>query len=899
MRLILLLVFSAVSVAAYCQQATAALDKADSLLLDSKAQEAILYLEEELRKNYSTQKRRTLEIKKAEALITSQQLEKAQNLLAEIQNQQNTPAQSAHVKSIQGMLALYQGRNDLAEEQLLQALKLLDETGDDNSLMLAQTLTTLGLTYFNTGNYTQAQEQLIMALNLRSRLLPEKHELIAASYNDLGLVFSRTNQDKALEYYERALPIYEALHGKIHSKIAINNTNTGALYANMELYGDAVNNLETALEVWNKLSAAPSPGKAFVLYNLGYTYQRMKNNENAKTYYEQSLAEYNRCYGEKHPDIANVLNALGGLENAKGSFDKALKYYQQALTSNLKNFQPDKLDAIPVATEYYSGNYLLYSLMNKAQTYEGRHFNKSLRFSDLALALANLMVCDTLIDKLRQQSNNEADKISLSALASEIYGDGVRVATHMSEVAFSNRQVYREKAFYFAEKSKSAVLLEAISDVSAKSFAGVPSELLEKEKALKSSLALFAQWLSQKPSAEEESYLRTTMFALNRQYQAFIDQLEKTYPEYFNLKFNTVSPSIAALQKVLDDNTAMISYFIDENQSKESTGQQLYIFSITNKKLTLTHTAIPADFDKYLTGFRNSIYYIEKKTLATTGHLLHKLLIPTLPKAINSLVILPAGRLAVIPFEALVQHAVRKTDQPLPYLIQRYAVRYEFSAALALQKASKAVNANTSVLLCAPVTFSETDNLPSLPGTEEEVKSIASIFQQQNASATTLLSAEANETYIKSDQLRNYGVLHFATHGVVDESNPELSRIFLQRNSGAEDGHLFSGEIYNLRVDANLVTLSACQTGLGKISKGEGVIGLSRALAYSGAKNIIVSYWSVADQSTATLMTDFYSTWLHNKASYTQALRAAKLTMLRSEAYSAPYYWAPFVLIGF
>jgi CHAT domain-containing protein len=142
--------------------------------------------------------------------------------------------------------------------------------------------------------------------------------------------------------------------------------------------------------------------------------------------------------------------------------------------------------------------------------------------------------------------------------------------------------------------------------------------------------------------------------------------------------------------------------------------------------------------------------------------------------------------------------------------------------------------------------------------------------------------------------------LHFATHGIVDEKSPELSRIFLQSDSDTEDGNLFTGEIYNLELNANLVTLSACQTGLGKISKGEGVIGLSRALVYAGAKSIIVSFWSVADESTAQLMTDFYRQMLeHPKSNYSENLRNAKLNLMKTDKYKSPYYWAPFVLIGF
>jgi CHAT domain-containing protein len=205
-----------------------------------------------------------------------------------------------------------------------------------------------------------------------------------------------------------------------------------------------------------------------------------------------------------------------------------------------------------------------------------------------------------------------------------------------------------------------------------------------------------------------------------------------------------------------------------------------------------------------------------------------------------------------------------------------------------------------SILLCAPVTFPEEDNLNELPGTESEVNEIAKLFGTQNYTSGLFLKEQADEKLIKSEKVKNYNYIHLATHGVVDESNPALSRIFLQSDIGSEDGNLFTGEIYNLNLDADLVTLSACQTGLGKISKGEGVIGLSRALVYAGARSIIVSFWSVADESTSELMKDFYRKMLENRsADFSTSLRNAKLELVKNESYAAPYYWAPFILIGF
>jgi tetratricopeptide (TPR) repeat protein len=471
MRLYLLCLLSVVCMRLSAQ--TDVLNRVDSLLLDNQYQRALdLITLAETKTNISSDKI-LLAIKKAEALLANQKYDDANEILQLVSKQNPTGLVLAHLELTEGMLALYQGRNDLAEEDLLKAVAHFEENNATNSLDMAKVLTTLGLVYYNGGKTAQAEEQLLMAVSIRTKLLPEKHELMAASYNDLGLVYSRTDPDKALTYYEKALPIYETLHGKVHAKIAINKANTGVIYQNLELYGDAINNLEFALNTWEKVSGQPNPRKAFVLHQLGYTYQLMSNNKNAEAYYKKALDEYTKSYGDKHPDIAGELNALGNVEVSKKEFNRALMYFHKALQSNLKNFTNDDPSAIPVAIDYYNGNYLLYSLMYKAEAYESRHFGKTLKFSDLKLSLANLLVCDTLIDKLRQQSNNEADKIALGAIANDVYANGVRVATHMSEVAFINKKHYREQAFYFAEKSKSAVLLEAVSDVSAKSFAGI------------------------------------------------------------------------------------------------------------------------------------------------------------------------------------------------------------------------------------------------------------------------------------------------------------------------------------------------------------------------------------------------------------------------------------------
>jgi len=867
----------------------------DSLLFNAQYEKAIQLINSQLKKTSNSESKILLQNKKAEALIRSGNFKDAESLLKDFSGGSLTTYQRALVETSYGSLYMNQGRNDLSLDALQSAMANFQKDGKDNTLDAAQTLAYLGNLYRATGKYAQAEEQLMRALAIRQKYLKENNEWIAASYNDLGLVYSQIDNDKALEFYEKALAIYETLHGKDHPKIAIAKTNIGFIYRKLELYGDATNNFESALKTWEKIYPQAHPTKAFLLFSLGETYQKIGNAQAANGYFDRALAMYEQSYGKKHPDIASVLNAVGNARLSENKYDEALSYFQRALQANVSNFSSNDLKANPQLDNFYNGITLLYSLHNKAQALEERYYGETIKIKDLELAVATLQVCDTLIDRLRQHITNESDKISLGVIANEVYANGVRMAYETGQVAFKKKSWYA-LSFFFAEKSKSAVLLEAISDVNAKSFARIPDNLLQQERSLKAAIALTEQKLAQKPTEQEEKQLRETAFNLNRSYEDFTKGLETKFPEYYNLKFNAASPSIPDLKSKMNNKTAVISYFVDDKIN------HVYIFIITKKDYKIIDRAISADFDKFITGLRNSLYFNDAETYKRVAEKLSADLLPKkLPSSVTDLVILPTGRLSIIPFETLLVGKGKEGDNIAPfYLINKYSIRYEFSAALILQKAAAKRDQQVSILLCAPVTFQPKDLLSELPGTESEVKDISQLFASRNLKNTIFIRQQADEKVAKSGALKDYSYLHFATHGIVDETSPELSRIFLQTSSDAEDGNLFTGEIYNLELNANLVTLSACQTGLGKISKGEGVIGLSRALVYAGAKNIIVSFWSVADESTAQLMTEFYRQMLeHPESNYSQNLRNAKLDLMKTDNYKSPYYWAPFVLIGF
>jgi CHAT domain-containing protein len=186
-----------------------------------------------------------------------------------------------------------------------------------------------------------------------------------------------------------------------------------------------------------------------------------------------------------------------------------------------------------------------------------------------------------------------------------------------------------------------------------------------------------------------------------------------------------------------------------------------------------------------------------------------------------------------------------------------------------------------------------------LKESEHEATSIAAIFRTNGQRADLLLRDSAQESVIKAPSVGSYGFLHIATHALINEDKPAFSGIVFAApgKSSAEDGVLYCGEAYNLRLNADLVVLSACETGLGTLAKGEGILGLTRGFLYAGAKNIVVSLWQVGDKSTSDLMVEFYRNILKGEK-YSTALRDAKLSLVTHGRYAHPIEWAPFVLTG-
>ncbi|MGI8656570.1 MAG: CHAT domain-containing protein [Pyrinomonadaceae bacterium] len=417
-------------------------------------------------------------------------------------------------------------------------------------------------------------------------------------------------------------------------------------------------------------------------------------------------------------------------------------------------------------------------------------------------------------------------------------------------------------------------------------------------------------------------------------------------------------------QQLLDGNTALLEYSLGKERSYlwaiTQNGVALFRLPsgevIDKQAIAVRAEIIPAELRRSIVGINVTADQSKQQETADSPAAQNVASYASAASALYRTAVAPAiavtgskrllvvadGALNYVPFEALVTKEEGAADYAsLPYLIKTNEVIYAPSASvLAAIRQQGSRTRSGGVLLVADPVFDAEDTrakqvvataqsnavatrglplssaivdltgnaalaglkLARLNGTRREAEQIAQLARSDKSAADTWLDFSASEADIRKNDMKQYRVVHIATHGLLDAERPQFSGLVLSLvgNSNGDDGFLRTDEIFNLRLGSPLVMLSACETGLGKQVKGEGVIGLTRAFMYAGAPTVGVSLWSVADRSTALLMPDFYKRLLEGKNDIAPpaAMRAAQLDLIAKGRYSAPFYWAPFVLNG-
>ncbi len=859
-----------------------------------------------------------------------------------------------------------QGSYNLAMERFEKAGFIYQKVYNDNHPRVAEAYVGIGDIYrYQKANDT-AKEYYDQALIIFKKIFGSYNPYLCEAYLGLGLVENHHgNYAEALIYYSTARDIYDATVGNYHPGVVQCYLYMGNVALNEDNYAKAKEYYNLVIESNYDLRGENHMTSSAAYNNMASIYYFNGDYETAIDQYEQALTVDLNIHGKKHPDVATAFYNIAEVYEERHLYDTALRKVQQAICATVSDFDfEDNPFVNPQLKNYFSASDLLTYLKFKGETLVNNFARKNENgLRGMNVALETFQLCDSLIDKIRQSHVSEQDKITLGKTAFAVYTGAVdvcfRLHQNLTEENYTQldfeaktlaeiQRYYLDKLFYFSEKNKSSVLASSIAETEAKAFGGIPDSLLVVEDDLRKVIAEYKLELASKPDSTTRVYYQQMLFKAHRQYDSLVEYFETSFPKYHELKYDVGYTPTNEIQKLLSERSALVSFF--------ETKTELYVKVLTHDNLWVEKKAKPEKYRKLITGFRNGIFYKSARKTAKSGYEIYQLLFPdSLPQSIEKLILIPEGIMTIIPFESLITETVHKDSirakaySSFPFLIQKYDISYASSANLFYKtfhqefenESLQLFKQKTSevLLTIAPVfnnektthtsqqsletvkimkeaknkiTNSQSKNLlynseiTPLPGTESEVQEIYQMFIAKKLGAEIRLHDDANETFLKSGALKKFKYIHVGTHGFVNESVPELSGILLaQVENEAQDGILYAGEIYNLQLNSEMVILSACQTGLGRITKGEGVIGLTRALLYAGTKSLTVSLWTVSDASTSQLMVDFYDNLLeedehtpHNHV-HANALRKAKLKMIaKGGDFATPYYWSPFILNG-
>jgi CHAT domain-containing protein/Tfp pilus assembly protein PilF len=808
-----------------------------------------------------------------------------------------------------------------------------------------------GAALWGLARYDQAIEALEQAVRILESAERRRGASLAAAYSNLGNVYwSKSDYDEALAYYEKALPLQVAALGDAHANVGLIHFNLATLHLMMRDYDSCIASAETALKIflpalgersplavqtYNALGAAltrkgeadraigvlekalaiqlslPDGGgrdAAIIHSTLAEAYRARHDFVRADRGCRKALAIDSRIHGRSHPDVAEDFVNLGELYLEKGEAAEALRFFDEAIAANhLPPTRPDP-DLDPPLDTAFSEELLLSALKGAARSRARLAAGKTDRRQPEAAARVYEHAV-RLIDRMRAGYRAEGSKLRIADTATEIYDEAI--GTEVELYRSTNDEQHLEKAFRFAERSKVGILRDALNEAEARSFAGLPREVLDRERQLRNDLAAASQRFTeaQLENGDDEGKLqplRETQFALKREYEALQQRLEKDYPAYFDLKYRFDTAGPADVQtRVLDEGTVLVEYFLGR--------KQVFVFTITPHDLAVASVPREASLEADLADLRRAIVERDEASYFRAAHRLYRQLLTSVEDRIagRELVVVPDGPLSTVPFEGLLQSDAdsAKASGDLPWVLRDHAVSYAYSATVALQGVRRRDHEppDDFVGFAPLVSPGAAPDVAPLPASRREVTTVRELFARRrgffgdwfDSRSRTYLGREATEGRLKSADLERYRYVHLATHGIVDEEHPGRSKLLLAAQPGsAEDGVLYLGESYGLHLNADLVVLGACDTARGRLARGEGIIGFTRGFLFAGAESLLVSLWPVSDAASSDLVIDFYRELLGGRPK-AQALRQAKLrTMARNPEYAKPYYWSSLVLVG-
>jgi len=823
-------------------------------------------------------------------------------------------------------LGEYKQGIDFCNQALSLKRDMKDRAGE------AVVLNNLGSAYSGLGEYQQALDSYtdsyaITKVNGTPRDRGIALSNIGWAYGTLG------DYEKALGIYNEALEIFRAekdrlREGNVLGNIAVN-------YADQK---DFRKSLEINLKVLElRREAKNKAGEAVTLNNIGGCYQNLGDNQAARGYYERAIALHRESGNQK--ELASSLGNLGSVYRDLGDYQKALEYLNEALkitrTIGDRYGEAGKLQLI-AGVERDRGN------LDEAKS-----------LIEAALAA---------VESVRINLKSQRLRASYFAFVRKYHELDIELLMRLNQLRPSGG--FDAAALQATEKGRARSLLELITEAGAEIRKGVDPALVERERILRQTISDKAdrqtRLLSGKHTDEQATSAAKELDALTTEYEQVQTQIRQKSPQYAALT-QPVPLSLPEIQSLLDGDSLLIEYALGEKQSFLWVVTPTTIKSFELPKRADIEAAARRVYDLITASYRlvpNTGPAQKQKRLdqadsdypAAAVALSAMLLGPISGELKNKrLLIVGEGVLQYVPFAALpepqsaisgsqslarVVPAQPPTEGSTPLIANHEIVSLPSASVLGVlrQEALLRKPAAKTVAVFADPVFDTQDARIAMarrsPTTEEkelaqrsEVRTSAAEsglngfarlrFSRQEADQIMKLApssqslealdfAATRAGAIKAD-LGEYRIVHFATHGLINNQHAELSGIVLSlvdEQGQSQNGFLRIYDIYNLNLKADLVVLSACQTALGKDVQSEGLVGLTRAFMYAGATRVVASLWQADDRGTATLMSRFYEGMLAQRQSPAAALRNAQLSMWKDKRWQHPRYWAAFTLQG-
>ncbi|WP_025032557.1 CHAT domain-containing protein [Bradyrhizobium sp. DOA9] len=782
-----------------------------------------------------------------------------------------------------GQVHAGQGRDDLAEPLYKRAIALMEKSlGSDNALVAAE-LTNLAALYQRQGRFAEAEPLFKRALAVREKALPREHPDVGQSLNNIATLYAKQQRPAEAEpLFRRALAIYQKAAGPEHPAVATVLNNIGQVERDLDHDADAEAPIKRSLAIREKVLGPEHPDVARSLNNLAGLYQHQQRSADAEPLYRRALAIRERALGPDHPDVATSTSNLAGFLQATGRTADALPLAQKTLAANR----------------------------------------------------AQLHVVLPILFAAREQSLLASEKALDDALGA------IQRGTQSSAASAVNKLAVR----LAAGSDRLAELVRKDQDLAAE------SEALDK-----AIIAAVSKPPAQRDvAAEQRSRARIAAIASAR------NGLQKTlaveFPDYSSLS-NPLPLTVKDIQPLLASDEAMVIYSVVDRRS--------YVVAITRESVDWKEIPLGADaVAQKVTAFRRGLDVGKARDasgksglfdLALANELYVALLGPVeaLTKDKRNLLVVPSAALTALPFHLLVtekpQTAIpdrlegyrsaawllrRQAVSVLPSVISLKSLRAfarrdhsikpmtgfgdpVFNPAAEGPADRRAASGKVAARSIATIAYADfwrgagvdrarlAQALPQLPDTADELNAVARDVGA--AEADIHLGRDASETTLKRAALAQYGIIYFATHGLVAGDvkglgEPSLALSIPDQPTELDDGLLTASEVAQLKLNADWVVLSACNTIAGDKPGAEALSGLARSFFYAGARALLVSHWAV-DSEAATRLTTSTFELLKNEPNLgrAEALRRAMLTYLddaSSPRNAYPAMWGPFALIG-